>query len=155
MIRASLSASAAQGFSLVSAAAGTAFQRRTAGGGISTGTAGPNLTAPRWVRIARIGTKVSAFTSSDGQKWTLIGTDTIALGATAYVGLATTSHTAKALTTATLSQVVVRPLGVPAPQLAADMGARAIPGTGAFSGGTYTINAAGLDIWNTADQFHF
>jgi len=36
-----------------------------------------------------------------------------------------------------------------------DIGSPSIPGAVAASSGTYTVNAAGLDIWNTADQFTF
>jgi Bacterial Ig domain len=98
---------------------------------------------------------VTAFFSTNGQTWSVIGSDTIALGSVAYVGLAATSHNASALTTVALSNVTVAPLGVPTSQTAADIGAPAIPGTVSSSGGTYTVNAAGLDIWNTADQFHY
>lgn len=153
MIRSSLSPGSAHGLVLVSSGKGTAFQRRTASGGVSTYTLGPS--APRWVRAIRQGTKVTAFTSTDGQTWSRIGSDTIALGSVAYLGLAVTSHNPSALTTAGLSNVTVVPLGVPSSQTAADIGAPTIPGTVSSSGGLYTVSAAGLDIWNTADQFHY
>ncbi len=155
MIRSSLAAGAAHGFAFVSAGNGVGFQRRRADGATSAHTKGPAVAAPRWVRIVRLGTRVTAFTSADARTWTRIGADTVALGSTAYVGLAVTSHNTGALTTAVLSQVVARPLAVPAPQKTVDIGSPSIPGTVAASSGTYTINAAGLDIWNTADQFTF
>jgi hypothetical protein len=155
MIRSSLSPGSAHGLALVSSGKGSAFQRRTASGGVSTNTLGPSVAPPRWVRAIRLGTRVTAFTSTDGQTWSRIGSDTIALGSVAYVGLAATSHNASALTTVGLSNVTVVRLGVPTSQAAADIGAPTIPGTVSSSGGTYTVSAAGLDIWNTADQFHY
>ena len=155
MIRSSLSPGSAHGLALVSSGKGSAFQRRTASGGVSTNTLGPSVAPPRWVRAIRLGTRVTAFTSTDGQTWSRIGSDTIALGSVAYVGLAATSHNASALTTVGLSNVTVVRLGVPTSQAAADIGAPTIPATVSSSGGTYTVSAAGLDIWNTADQFHY
>lgn len=155
MIRGSLTAGSAHAFALVSAGKGIAFQRRTQNDGLSASTAGPAATAPGWVRLVRSGTKVTASTSPDGSAWATIGSATIALGSVAYVGLAGSSHNTGMLTTAALSRVTVLPLALPAAQTAADIGAPAIPGTVSYRQGTYTVKAAGLDIWNTADQFHF
>jgi regulation of enolase protein 1 (concanavalin A-like superfamily) len=160
MIRGSLSSGSAHAFALVSSGNGVAFQRRTAAGGASTHTSGPAVSAPRWVRLVRTGTTVTASTSADGQAWTTIGSDTIALGSAAYVGLAVTSHNSNLLTTAALSQVrvaVPAPSSstVPAPLKASDIGSPAIRGTVSYNSGTYTVNAAGVDIWNTSDQFHY
>jgi regulation of enolase protein 1 (concanavalin A-like superfamily) len=155
MIRASLSGNSAYGFAAVTVGSGAGFQRRTAAGAFSTDIPIAGVTAPRWVRLIRQGTKITAFLSTDGKTWTLIGSDTIALGSVAYVGLAATSHNASALTTVPFSNVSAVPLSVPTSQTAADIGAPAIPGTVSSSLGTYTVTAAGLDIWNTADQFHY
>ena len=155
MIRASLAANAAHGSMFVSAAKGTAFQRRTATGGLSTSTAGPLAAPPRWVRIIRRGTSVDAYTSSDGTTWTRSGSDTIALGTTAYVGLAVTSHSAGAVTTASISRVSVAPLSLPSPQRSVDIGAPALASSVAYSQGVYDVRAAGVDIWGTSDQFNY
>lgn len=160
MIRSSLSAGAAHGFALVSAARGTAFQRRTSNGGLSANTAGPWDTAPQWVRLVRAGTTLTAYTSADGVSWVRIGSDTIALGTTAYVGIAATSHHAGMRTTADVSNVsfgasAPPSSSLPSGQSSADIGSPAIRGTASFSNGRYTIEAAGADIWNYADQFHY
>jgi regulation of enolase protein 1 (concanavalin A-like superfamily) len=159
MIRASLSPNAANGMMFVSAANGMKFQRRTATSGVSVSTAGPVVAAPRWVRMVRTGTTLTASTSSDGQTWATTGTDTIPLGSVAYVGLAVTSHNNSVLTTAGLSQVKViaasTSTAIPSTQTAANIGSPAIPGTVTYNQGTYTVKSAGLDIWNTADQFHY
>ena len=155
MIRSSLAANASHGFALVSAANGLAFQRRTQDGAISEHTAGPPAAAPRWVRIVRAGTTLTAYSSADGKSWSTMGSSTVALQSAAYVGLAVTSHNAGAATTSTLSQVAVVPLTLPGSQQAADVGGPAIAGSTAYWQGRYTIHAGGTDIWDTADQFHF
>ena len=157
MIRASLAANSAHAFSLVSAGKGVAFQRRTQNGGQSTNTAGSSAKAPQWVRLVRAGTKVTAYVSTNGTSWTSLGSDTIALGTSAYIGIATTSHNSSATTSADVSQISIRgaTAGLPSGQADADIGSPAIKGSASFAQGTYTISAAGSDIWDTADQFHY
>ena len=161
MIRASLNANSAHAFALVSASTvkGTAFQRRRQSGGASTHTGGPSATAPYWVRLVRAGTNVTAYVSSNGTSWTSLGSDTIALGTSAYVGIATTSHNASSTTTAEVSHVILssssNASALPSGQTDADVGSPAVKGSASFSNGTYTILAGGTDIWNTADQFNY
>jgi phosphatidylserine/phosphatidylglycerophosphate/cardiolipin synthase-like enzyme len=107
MIRASLSASSAHAFMLVSRAKGVAFQRRTSTGGISTTTPGALLAAPYWVRSTRAGNMLTGSQSKDGQTWAVVGSATIPLGTTAYVGLGVTSHTTSETATATFDHVTV------------------------------------------------
>jgi regulation of enolase protein 1 (concanavalin A-like superfamily) len=157
MIRASLAANSAHAFSLVSAGKGVAFQRRTQNGGQSTNTAGSSAKAPQWVRLVRAGTRVTAYVSANGTSWTSLGSDTIALGTSAYVGIATTSHNSSSTTSADVSQISIRgaTAGLPSGQAHADIGSPAIKGSASFAQGTYTISGAGSDIWDTADQFHY
>ena len=105
MIRNDLTPGSAHGLMLVSSGKGLAFQRRVAPNGVSTHTAGPLLTAPQWVRIARTGDVITASWSSDGSTWNVVGSDTIAMGPTVYIGLANSSHNAGALGTATVDGV--------------------------------------------------
>ncbi|MGH9409363.1 MAG: Ig-like domain-containing protein, partial [Vicinamibacterales bacterium] len=105
MIRGSLSPSSAQAFMLVSYAKGVAFQRRTSDGNTSVSTAGSTSTAPRWVRLARTGSTISAYESADGSSWTLVGSDTFAMGGTVFMGLAVSSHIAGTLATGTFDNV--------------------------------------------------
>ena len=92
MIRSSLAADASHGFVSVSAGRGIAFQARANAGATTSSVSGEGA-PPRWVRLIRGGTTLTAYTSVDGQTWTLISSSTISIGATAYVGLATTSST--------------------------------------------------------------
>ena len=66
----------------------------------------------------------------------------IALGATAYVGLAVTSHSQGVLTTAVLSNAAVVTLAasrLSSPLKAEDIGGPAIAGSTSYQAGTYTI----------------
>jgi regulation of enolase protein 1 (concanavalin A-like superfamily) len=155
MIRSSLAAGAAHGFALVSAQRGIAFQSRAQVNGQSVSASGGKGAPPRWVRLVRAGTTLTAYRSTDGVTWNSMGSATIALGATAYVGLAVTSHDASASTTAVISQISVTNLSLPAPQKDGDIGTPAIAGSATFQQGTYTIVGSGNDIWDQADQFHY
>jgi regulation of enolase protein 1 (concanavalin A-like superfamily) len=159
MIRASLASNAAHAYALVSAAKGTAFQRRKATGALSVHTSGTSYGAPRWVRLVRSGTRVTAYYSSTGTSWTTIASDTIALGSAAYVGIAVTSHNTSALTSADVSQVKISTStasgSLPSGQQGADIGSPAIKGSVSYNSGSYTVSGAGADIWDTADQFYY
>jgi hypothetical protein len=108
MIRATLAADSPHAFMLVSPAKGLAFQRRGAAGGSSVNTGGAMATAPRWVKLTRNGNLFSAYESTDGAAWTLVGTDTIPMGTSVLVGLAVTSHNSGASATCTLDSVTIR-----------------------------------------------
>ena len=60
----------------------------------------------------RSGHEFSAYASTDGDVWTLIGTETIPLPTRVYVGLAITSHAAAKTSTATLTDLTVTATGV-------------------------------------------
>jgi regulation of enolase protein 1 (concanavalin A-like superfamily) len=98
MIRETLDPSSAQAMMLVSYSKGLAFQRRTTAGGVSTSTTGPLAAAPYWVKVERLGSTINAYASPDGTTWTLVGSDTIPMTATVYIGLAVSSHTTTAAT---------------------------------------------------------
>lgn len=105
MIRNDLTPGSAHGLMLVSSGKGLAFQRRVAADGISTHTAGPLLTAPQWVKIARAGDVITASWSSDGTTWNVVGSDTIPMAPTVYIGLANSSHVTGVLGTALVDSV--------------------------------------------------
>jgi phosphatidylserine/phosphatidylglycerophosphate/cardiolipin synthase-like enzyme/regulation of enolase protein 1 (concanavalin A-like superfamily) len=107
MIRGSTSPQSAHAFILVSAAKGIAFQRRTADANVSTHTSGGAGVAPKWVRLTRGGNSISAYVSTDGVSWFLVGSDTFAMPADALVGLAVTSHDSGRLATGTFQNVTV------------------------------------------------
>jgi regulation of enolase protein 1 (concanavalin A-like superfamily) len=106
MMRESLDAGAAHASMFVSAEKGLAFQRRVTPGE-SSHTSGGAGTAPRWVRLVRSGATLSAYVSTDGASWTLVGTETISMETTIYVGLAVTAHDNSALCAASFDSVTV------------------------------------------------
>jgi PKD repeat protein len=69
------------------------------------GTAAQTL--PGWLRLVRSGSTITASVSRDGSAWTQIGSTTVSLGTTAYVGLAVTSHNTSVRNTATFDSVAV------------------------------------------------
>ena len=109
MMRETTAANSKQAFMIVSPGKGLAFQRRTTTGGASTNTAGPAGTAPYWVKLKRSGTTISAYVSTNGTAWTLVGSDTFTMTSTIQVGLAVSSHVDGTLATATFSNVTVGP----------------------------------------------
>ena len=115
MIRAALTPGAAHGFMFATPTSvkGLAFQRRPFADGTSAHTAGSAGTPPVWVKLTRTGTTVSAYQSPDGVSWTFVGSDTIALGASAFVGLAVASHADGTVATATFDNVSVEAAGPP------------------------------------------
>jgi regulation of enolase protein 1 (concanavalin A-like superfamily) len=107
MIRADLTPGSPHGMMMVTPGKGNNFQRRTVPGGTSTSTAGLMVTAPYWVKLTRTGTSISAYQSADGNSWSLVGTEAIAMPSTVFIGLAVSSHSASTLATATFDRVVI------------------------------------------------
>jgi hypothetical protein len=114
MIRETLNAGAKNTMTLVSAANGLSFQRRvnTSGHSVSTKTPGG---APRWIKLERKGSTFTGSVSTNGTSWQVLGTATVSMGATTFVGLAVTSHNPSARATATFSNVTVSTTTTPPP----------------------------------------
>jgi hypothetical protein len=94
MIRESLAGNAKNAFALITAGNGHAFQVRTENGALSEYTNGGAGAAPGWLKLVRSGSVLQAYRSADGQTWTSMGADSIAMSATVYVGIAVTSRKA-------------------------------------------------------------
>jgi hypothetical protein len=112
MIRETLAANSRHAMMVLTPGNGLAFQRRVSTGGTTSTTMGAAVAAPYWVKIVRSGTTFTAYSSADGASWSLVGSDTIAMATSAYVGLALTSHNDAQLCTAVMDNVAVG-LGVP------------------------------------------
>ena len=118
MIRESLTGASRCTLAAVSVGNGLAFQRRLTTGGSTSITSGGAGTARYWVRLVRRGSTFSAYRSTTGTSWTLIGSETISMAATVYVGLAVTSHNVSTRATATFTgAAVVIAAGVSSPSL--------------------------------------
>lgn len=105
MIRGTLSAGSAHAILDMKPAGGLEFMTRSTSGGATSFIAGTTATPPPWVRLTRSGTTISAAWSTDGATWTPIGTTTLTLPTTVYVGLAVTSHTSGVLALASFDNV--------------------------------------------------
>ncbi|QHT65828.1 PKD domain-containing protein [Rhodocytophaga rosea] len=64
-------------------------------------------TAPRWLKLVRSGNTFTSSFSADGNTWTTIGSVSLTMGSSGYVGLALTSHNNTLLNTSTFSNVSV------------------------------------------------
>ncbi len=107
MIRESLISDSRNALMAVTPGAGTTFQSRPNPGDITAETLGGGFAAPYWVRLVRSGSTFSGYQSSDGVTWTLVGSQTISLASSVYVGLAVTSTNTAALCAATFDNVTV------------------------------------------------
>jgi hypothetical protein len=110
MIRGTLAANSIHSSVYATPGNGVSFQRRPTTGGGSLSTPGGSGTAPVWLKLERRGTAVTAFRSPDGTTWTMIGSETMTLPQTFYVGLAVSSHDSTQLATAVFDNVAVRPV---------------------------------------------
>ena len=107
MIRESLTPGSSHAFMTGTAARGWAFQRRLLSGGSSVETPGSFSNPPGWVKLVRSGDTFRGYESIDGATWVLVGTETIQMARTVYVGLAVTSHNTRRAATATFTNVSV------------------------------------------------
>ena len=104
--RKALAAGAIEGAMVITPSNGVVFTDRLTTGGTTDGTFVSSIAAPYWVRLARSGTTFTASISPDGTTWTLVGTQTIAMGTNALVGLAVASRVT-GLATATFANVAI------------------------------------------------
>jgi regulation of enolase protein 1 (concanavalin A-like superfamily) len=156
MIRESLDSRSRHAFMLVSPSQGAAFQWRSAHGG-NSGSASGSRSSSGWIRLDRESSVITAYESPDGVTWTRVGSQTMSLPSTVYVGVAVTSHSTSALTEAVLSHVRVVSGGgsLPSGWSSQDVGRPAIEGAAAHAGGAFAVSGAGWDIWDGFDQFQF
>ncbi len=111
MIRDTELANSINALLFVSPANGVSFQGRSStGGNTSTFFTVGGITAPRWVKLVRSGSTVSAYQSNDGASWTSVGTpQTVTMSANAWLGLVVGSKNNVILNTSTFDNVTVTP----------------------------------------------
>lgn len=167
MIRETLDVNAKNAMVFLSTANGNGFTWRDATGG-NTQYVGPGKRyTPAFLRLTRSGNTFSAYVGPDGHSWDLIGSATISMVNSVYIGLAVTSHSA-VQTQAQLSQVTVTAGSgggsgggggsgstLPAPWHSQDIGPVGIGGSASVSQGTFTLKGSGADIWGTTDAFQY
>jgi hypothetical protein len=105
----------------------------------------------------------TAYTSPDGQNWTAIpgSTQLLSMSGSLLAGFAITSHNQGAGSAVTLDSVAVT-TGEPVPPgvcpngwTCADIGGSTPAGGQTLSGGAWSIQGGGGDIWATSDSFHY
>jgi hypothetical protein len=152
MLRASLQPEAAHAAVVLNPTGGVEFQHRPRKGEPATSDTGDLAVAPQWLGLKRSGSRVVAYASHDGERWTPIGSSAIELGAAVYVGIVTGEADDVSALTA-VSQVSVS--GLPADVRERDIGGPAKRGKTQHRAGTYEVVGGGAGIRGTQDQFHF
>lgn len=108
MIRESTNIDARQAALVVSPTSGISWQYRHNVGGSGVVVAGPAAqTAPVWLKLVREGSRFTGSWSVDGVTWTEVGGTNVSMGATAVIGLASTSDAATRLGRAEFTDVAV------------------------------------------------
>jgi len=80
---------------------GTFFEwRDPAGSAANTAGSFPANYPNTWLRLNRVGNTFTGFASYDGQTWTQLGSDTIAMSNQVYLGFSVSSHSTNLITTA-------------------------------------------------------
>ena len=155
MIRESLAAGSKHAFAYVTPSHGVTFLRRTTTGGSSSQTNGGSGTAPVWLKLERQSNTVTAYRSANGTTWSQIGSATVSMSSTVYVGLAVTSRDAARTATATFTNVDAE-RRCRADGQRATSGRRRWPGRRSIaSAAAPTRSRASGEIGGTWDQFQF
>ncbi len=105
MIRDSLDPSAKQALAAITPTNGLSFDYRSSSAGATSYVNGGSGAAPNWVRLVRSGTTITAYRSANGTTWTSMGSTTLSMNQSVYVGLAVTSHNNNLLGTNTFDNV--------------------------------------------------
>jgi hypothetical protein len=135
------------------------FMTRSAAGAQTTFIASASG-AMTFMRLSRAGNTVTASLSVDAQAWSLVGSTTFVTGPV-LAGLAVTSHDNSALNVAVFDIVSLTPSSggnapLPQPWQQTDIGNTGLAGSATLTAdGSFTIHAAGTDIWDRADSFHY
>jgi hypothetical protein len=157
MLRSSLASNSPHVTALISAAGAAGVEWRSAVGGGSTWTQSAQVRFPYWVQISRTGTAVTGSISPDGTNWTAVTTQSPAIGASAYIGLAVTAQNNSTTSTGAFDHVGFAsgtPAFAPTDQDIGSTGDPSIPGSLTQSN-AYVVTGGGDDIWNASDAFHY
>jgi phosphatidylserine/phosphatidylglycerophosphate/cardiolipin synthase-like enzyme/regulation of enolase protein 1 (concanavalin A-like superfamily) len=115
MLRQSLTASSPHVLLDVTPGGTIEFMTRASDGAATTLITYGSGAAPRWLRLSRTGSTVTASVSSNGSTWTTLGSTTTSIPASANIGLAVTSHDVNTLNTSTFDNVSVSTSATPPP----------------------------------------
>lgn len=108
MMRSTLLANSIHAMVDVTPGVGVEFIRRTATAGSSASSSTTGIVAPYWEKLVRSGNTFTAYRSTEGNTWTLVGTaQTITMPSSIYVGLAACSHNTAVLSQARFDTVSI------------------------------------------------
>jgi regulation of enolase protein 1 (concanavalin A-like superfamily) len=114
MIRETSNTNSKYGFAFISPSNGVAFQQRTSTGGSASAVSNvTGITAPVWLRLTRVGTKINAYRSADGVTWSQYGTTTISMTSDVQIGLAVCSVNSGTLNNVLFSNVAISAISTP------------------------------------------
>jgi hypothetical protein len=161
MIRDGLTNTARLVFADVTPSSGVQFSRRYSSGGAITTTTASGINAPQWLKLERVGNVFTASRSVDGVGWAVIGSDTVTMGNTVYMGLGVGSASTNVMASGAFGNVSLTgslgasPIynGLPAPSgLAASAAAS---GTGMSLAWNDISGETGYAIERSADGVNF
>ncbi len=159
MFRASSAVNAAFVDLVMTPGEGISFQSRASSTDYAVHTTNTPFTGAVWLKLVRQGQIFNGYYSSDGVNWTSLGSYTVGMPTTALVGLAVTSHSTTASSTATFANVSLSAAAAPTPLPTGwsnvDIGAPTLAGSTIYSNGVFTVTGSGSDIFNQSDQFQF
>lgn len=131
---------------------GVSMQSRATTDALTYSTNTVSGTPPTWLALLRLGDVLTGYKSTDGVNWTPVGTNTIPMADSIYVGLAVSSKSNGTLNTSTFDHV-----SVGGAWQSQDIGSVGVAGGSQinYSNGVFTVQGSGTDIWGTSDSFHF
>ncbi|MCB1122602.1 MAG: DUF1349 domain-containing protein, partial [Verrucomicrobiae bacterium] len=160
MLRQSLDDDSIHAFLAASSGDKVALERRREIAGGTTRSGKGNIPVPVWLRLVRIGTYISSYYSTDGDKWEFLAEDTINFSSPIFVGMAISSELKNKTIEADFSDFTVVDLDqAPASEtyVSSDIGKVVVNGVAVFDPEkeSYLVEASGGDIGHTQDAFHY
>src|SRR5205085_6396169 len=103
--------------------------------------------------LERVGSRFTAYQSSDRTSWTPFAGTTVSMRATVFAGLAVTSRDPAVRTTAEFSGIALTS-SLPAGWESSDIPG-SVNGATFYAGGTFLMRAGGTEIWGNSDEFRY
>lgn len=148
MVRETLGDASKYVINFISPLNGIALQQRESSGGSAAGVAtAAGLNAPYWLRVVRVGELFNGYRSPDGTNWTLVGSTSLSMNSSYYIGLAVCS-----VNDGTLNQAVFDNVSITTPQFpgtvsevrtAAGSGVVGLSWSSAANADSYSIRRSG------------
>jgi hypothetical protein len=92
MVRETLDPTSKHAAMLITPSNGILFERRLATGGATSQTVFSGFAVPYWLKLVRAGNTLTGYRSADGSSWTRLGSATVTMATSVYIGLAVASN---------------------------------------------------------------